>query len=236
MESVFQLTAPQIIDIALLVVVIISAIVCFIDGFATSVVKLAGNVAGLVAAWYFSDRWSPIIFQKFFREKMVEKTYSYIQEKENILNITELLQDFTGDIPLSFVQEFADKAQEIAAQITKPTMGMAETIVDTIIGPVVMIIISLVVFAITCTICSIVASLLARLFKMVNKIPVIGFANRMGGFALGTLTGAVYVVLISCVLSIIAVITENSLTFLNIEVLNQSKILSMTGLINPFIG
>ena len=241
MLTVFQLTegkltAPQIIDIALLVIILISAIKCFIDGFATSVVKLVGNIAGLVAAWYFSKRWAPMIFEKYFREKMVEKSYAYLQDKTMALNLQELIREFTGNLPLEFFSEFAEKAEELALQITVPTMEMAETVVDTIVGPVITVIITLVIFAIGCTLFSVVASLLAKLFKAINHIPVIGFANRLGGFAVGAVTGAVYVILISCVLSIIAVVTENSLSFLNIEVINQSKILSLTGLINPFIG
>lgn len=231
-----MLTTPQIIDIALLVIILISAVKCFIDGFATSVVKLAGNIAGLVAAWYLSKRWSPMIFENMFRENIVEKTYKYIQDGTKALNVQELIEQFTGSVPVSFVQEFAAKAEEVAAQITQPTMETAEKIVDVIVGPAVTVIIMLVIFAITVTVCTIVASLLAKLFKVINKIPVLGFANRMGGFVVGALTGIIYVILISCVLSIIAIITENSLTFLNIEVLNQSKILSLTGLVNPFIG
>lgn len=231
-----MLTTPQIIDIALLVIILISAIKCFIDGFATSVVKLVGNIAGLVAAWYLSKRWSPMIFENMFRENIVEKTYKYIQDGTKALNIQELIEQFTGSVPASFVQEFAAKAEEVAAQITQPTMETAEKIVDAIVGPAVTVIIMLVIFAIAVAVFTIVASLLAKIFKVINKIPVLGFANRMGGFVVGVLTGIIYVILISCVLSIIAIITENSLTFLNIEVLNQSKILSLTGLVNPFIG
>lgn len=231
-----MLTTPQIIDIALLVIILISAVKCFIDGFATSVVKLAGNIAGLVAAWYLSKRWSPMIFENMFRENIVEKTYKYIQDGTKALNVQELIEQFTGSVPASFVQEFAAKAEEVAAQITQPTMETAEKIVDAIVGPAVTVIIMLVIFAIAVAVFTIVASLLAKIFKVINKIPVLGFANRMGGFVVGALTGIIYVILISCVLSIIAIITENSLTFLNIEVLNQSKILSLTGLVNPFIG
>ena len=231
-----MLTTPQIIDIALLVIILISAIKCFIDGFATSVVKLVGNIAGLVAAWYLSKRWSPMIFENMFRENIVEKTYKYIQDGTKALNVQELIEQFTGSVPASFVQEFAAKAEEVAAQITQPTMETAEKIVDAIVGPAVTVIIMLVIFAIAVAVFTIVASLLAKIFKVINKIPVLGFANRMGGFVVGVLTGIIYVILISCVLSIIAIITENSLTFLNIEVLNQSKILSLTGLVNPFIG
>ncbi|MBE6879077.1 MAG: CvpA family protein [Ruminococcaceae bacterium] len=231
-----MLTAPQIIDIILLVIILISAIKCFTDGFATSVVKLVGNIAGFVAAWFVSKRWSPIIFENMFRENMVEKTYSYIQDSSKVVNVQELLQEFTGELPIALLEEFIAKAEEVFSQITQPTMEMAETVVDTIIGPAVTVIITLVIFAITCTLCSIIATLLAKAFKALNHIPVIGFANRMGGFAVGAVTGIIYVILISCVLSIIAIITENSLSFLNIEVLNQSKILSLTGLVNPFIG
>ena len=231
-----MLTAPQIIDIILLVIVLISAIKCFMDGFATSVVKLAGNIAGLVAAWFVSKRWAPMIFENMFRENVVEKTYEYIQNGTRALNVQEMLEEFTGSLPVDFVQEFVKKAEEISAQIAQPTMETAEMIADVIIGPAVTLIITLVIFALTVAVCSVLASLLAKLFRVINKIPVIGFANRMGGFVVGVATGVVYVILISCVLSIIAVVTENSLTFLNMEVINQSKILSMTGIVNPFIG
>ena len=231
-----MLTTPQIIDIALLVIILISAVKCFIDGFATSVVKLVGNIAGLVAAWYLSKRWSPMIFENMFRENIVEKTYKYIQDGTKALNIQELIEEFTGSVPASFIQEFATKAEEVATQITQPTMETAEKIVDVIVGPAVTVIIMLVIFAITVTVCTIVASLLAKLFKVINKIPVLGFANRMGGFVVGALTGIIYVILISCLLSIIAVVTKNTLPFLNMDILAQSKVLEFTQGINPFVG
>jgi len=231
-----MLTTPQIIDIVLLAVILISAIKCFTDGFATSVVKLVGNIAGLVAAWFVSKRWAPMIFENMFRENMVEKTYTYIQDTSKVLNVQELLIEFTGELPAALMQEFVAKAEELLAQTITPTMEMAQQIVDTIVGPAVTVIITLVIFAMAVAVFSIVATLLAKAFKAINRIPVIGFANRLGGFAVGAVTGIIYVILISCVLSIIAIITENSLTFLNMEVLNQSKILSLTGLINPFIG
>lgn len=231
-----MLTAPQIIDIILLVIILISAVKCFMNGFATSVVNLVGNIAGLVAAWFVSKRWSPIIFDNMFRENMVEKTFTYIQDKSRMIDVQELLQEFTGALPESFMQEFTAKAEETISQITTPSMEVAQTIVDTLLAPAVTVIIAMVIFAITCTLCNIVAGLLSKAFRAINHIPVIGFANRMGGFAVGLVTGMIYVILISCVLSIITIITENSLTFLNIEVLNQSKILSVTGLVNPFIG
>jgi len=229
-------TTPQIIDIILLVIILISAIRCFMDGFATSVVKLVGNIAGFVAAWIVSKRWSPVVFGNLFRENMVEKTYTYIQDKSRMVDVQALLQEFTGTLPENFMQELTAKAEETIAQITTPTMEVAEMIVDTLLAPAVTIIIALVIFAIVCTLCNILAGLLAKAFKAINHIPVIGFANRMGGFAVGAVIGVIYIILISCVLSIIVIITENSLTFLNMEVLNQSKILSMTGLVNPFIG
>ena len=98
------------------------------------------------------------------------------------------------------------------------------------------IIITVVIFAVLCSVCSLLASLLAKVLKTINKIPVIGFANRLGGFAVGVFAGVVNVIIISCVLSIIAIITKNSLPAINMEVLGQSQILSLTSIINPFMG
>lgn len=231
-----QLGVPQIIDIILLVIILITAVRSFASGFFAAVVDLIGNIVGLIASWILANRWAPVIFERFFKEKIVNKTYTYIQDSANIVDIQSVVEKFTGSMPAEFMQELVIKAEELLLNVKTPTIETAQKITESIIGPVVTVVITLVIFAVMCSVCSILASMLAKALKAINHIPVIGFANRMGGFAVGVFAGVINVIIISCILSIIAVITQNSLSFINMEVLTQSRILSLTSIINPFMG
>ena len=230
------MTTSQIIDIILLVLVLMSAIKAFRNGFFAAVVDLVGNIIGLVASWFLANRWAPQVFDSLFRDNIVEKTYKYIQNSANVMDAQSFVQQFTGTLPAAFMQDFVTEAEKLLTNITQPTMEMAETITDTIIGPIITVVIMIVIFSICCSVFSLLSSLLAKALKAINKIPVIGFANRMAGFAVGILAGVVDIIIISCVLSIIAIITKNTLPVINMEVLAQSRLLAITSLINPFIG
>jgi len=234
--TVQNISVPQIIDIILLVIIIITAIRAFMDGFFTAVVKLIGNIAGLILSWILANRWAPMVFEGMLREKIVAKTYTYIQDSANMVNVQTLTEQFTGKLPASFMQDFAEKDEQIIHSAASPTLELAQKITDEIIGPIITVVIMIVIFSVLCSVCSLLAALLAKALRAINHIPVIGFANRLGGFGIGVFSGIINVIIISCVLSIIAVITQNSLSFINMEVLTQSKLLSLTSIINPFMG
>ncbi len=231
-----QMLLPQIIDIILIGIILITAVKAFKDGFFTSVVKLVGNIAGLIFSWILANKWSPMIFEKIFREKITAKVYSYIQTSENLTDIKAITEKFISGLPDSFVESFAEKAEQFIDGTVAPSVEIAQSITDSIIGPIITAVITIVIFAVLCSVFSFLSSLLAKALKTINYIPVLGFANRLGGFGVGVFSGIVNVIIISCLLSIIAVITQNSLSFINIELLKQSKILSLTSIINPFMG
>ena len=235
MDFLQTLTVPQIIDIILLVIILVTAVKAFINGFFSAVIGLVGNIASLVAAWVVSKRYSIVVFDSLFRENVTEKTYSYIQNSANAVDIQQIMENFAGGLPAAFMEEFVLKAESLVAQLAVPTMETAQSIVDVVIQPVLTAIISVVVFILVFALCRLVVSLLEKLFKGLNKVPVIGFANRLGGFCVGVLSGVINVILISCLLSIIAIITQNSLSFINMDVLAKSRILALTAMINPFI-
>ena len=58
----------------------------------------------------FSIATAPMIFENMFRENVVEKTYEYIQNGTRALNVQEMLEEFTGSLPVDFVQEFFPEA------------------------------------------------------------------------------------------------------------------------------
>jgi len=231
-----QLGVPQIIDIIMLATIVITAIRSFSNGFFAAVVDLIGNIVGLIASWILANRWAPVIFERFLKENITGKTYAYIQDSANMVDVQSVVEQFTGTLPAEFMQDFVVKAEELLLNVKTPTFETAQKITDVVIGPIFTMVITLVIFAVLCSVCCLLASLLAKALKAINHIPVVGFANRMGGFAVGVFAGVINVIIISCVLSFIAVITQNSLPFINMEVLSQSRLLSLTSIINPFMG
>ena len=227
----------MIIDILLVAVVVLAAIKAYRDGFVTAIINLLGNIVALVGGWIVAKQYSPVVFDSFFRASAVEKTYTYLQDSANAVDVQQIVDTVAAQLPgMPFVEELKQSAQEILAGFTTPTMEMAQSVVDTIVAPVVTVVINIVMFLVIFAVCCFVFSLLAKLFKALNKVPVLGFANRLAGFAVGIATGAIYVILISCLLSIIAVVTKNTLPFLNMDILAQSKVLEFTQGINPFVG
>lgn len=227
---------PQIIDLILLVIVFLCAVKGFKEGFFTALINLLGSIVSLVIAWIVSNRYAGAVFDSLLRDKVIDSTYKYIQDSANSIDIQSLLENVISGLPQNFLDDIVLKAEGIIADLSTPSIDVAVNIVDNVIAPVITVVIAIVLFCVVFTVCNILAGLLAKLFKGVNAIPLVGFANRMAGFAVGICTGAVNVFLISCILSIIAIITQNSLSFLNIEVLAQSQILEMTKSINPFMG
>jgi len=236
MDILQTLGIPQIIDIILLIIVFLCAVKGFSNGFFTAAIDLLGNIVSLIAAWIVSKQYSPVIFDSLFRQKATDITYNYIQDSANALDMQQLVDKFVSGLPERFMEDFVQQAENFAAQITIPTMETAQSIVDGVIEPVLTAVIAVVLFVIVFSLGNLIAGLLSKLFRGLNKVPVIGFANRIGGFAVGIVSGLINVILISCILSIIAIITQNSLSFINMEILSQSKVLAVAAIINPFIG
>ena len=227
--------APLIIDVLLLIVIIVSAVKAFKDGFFTSIVNLIGSIAGLFIAWFTAQKYSVIAFDRFFRDSLVKKTYEYLQTSGATVDVKKVVEGIVGVLPDSILNEFITSSNNAAQSINEPTHEAALLLVNSFLAPIVIAIISVIIFVAVLLVCKIAANLLAKILKAVNKIPLIGFANRIVGFGVGIAIGGVNIILLSCFLSIIAIATNNSISFLNMEVFAQSKILMLTKGINPFL-
>ncbi|MEG1801437.1 MAG: hypothetical protein RR273_05620 [Oscillospiraceae bacterium] len=227
--------APMIIDGILLGIILLSAIKAYSNGFFASGVTLVGDIAGVIIAWFVSKKYSGVLFNYFFRDNLVDQTFEYIQNSTKAIDLQAMAQGVIGKLPQELLQEFISKAQAVVQDITTPTIETASALVDALLGPIIITFIAAAMFVIIIMLCKLVTVMLANLLKIVNHIPVLGFANRLAGFFVGIGIGGVNIILISFLLSIIAIITGNSIELFNSSVLAQSKILAMTRGINPFL-
>ena len=224
-----------IIDIGLVVVLLISVVRAYIDGFFTSVIRLIGNLGSLFGAWYVASTYSQPIFDSLLRNSLITRSYSYLQQTARNIDIETALSSVIGKWPQEFVNTILQKTQDSLSALLSPDMDSAVFLVDQFIAPIVVACISVVIFIVLFIAIRVVCALLAKMFKTVNKVPILGFANRLAGGLSGFVIGGVNIILLSFLFSIIVIITGDSLSWLNSQVISQSQILALTGIINPFL-
>ena len=224
-----------IIDIILLVVILISVIRGFIDGLFTSVINLAGSIGSYIGGWYVSTNYSQLVFDKLARDILVTRSYSYLEKTARNIDVKTALTQVLGKLPQEYVDAILEKTEiELSAMLT-PTTESAVYLVDQFIAPIVVTCISIVIFILCYLAIRLVCSVLAKIFKSLNKVPVLGFANRMAGGVAGVVIGGINIILLSFLFSIIVMTTGDGISWLNSHVISGSYILALTGAINPFL-
>ena len=225
-----------IIDGILLLVLVFSAIRAYCDGFFTAVIRLFGTLGSFIAGIYVSDNYSQIIFDNYIKSRLTERSYDYLVQTSRNIDIETAINSIIGKWPHELVITVLQKAEDTLAQILTPTMESAVYLVEEFIGPLIVSCMSLLLFITVFIAVKIVCSLLAKMFTAVNKVPVLGTANRLAGLVAGVGIGGINIILLSCLLSIIVLLSGDSLSFLNADVLARSRALAVTAPFNPFIS
>ncbi len=224
-----------IIDIVLVAVVFISVVRAFADGLFTAVIKLIGSLGSLFGAWYVASNYSQPIFDTMLKNVLVTRSYSYLEQTAQNIDIETALAQVIGKWPQEFVDVILSKTQESMAVLLTPTQESAVYLVENFIAPIMVACISVVLYILCFIIIRCVCSVLAKLFKNINKVPVLGFANRLAGGVAGIAIGGINIILLSFLFSIIVIITGDGLSWLNSGIIGGSRILALTGVINPFL-
>ena len=224
-----------IIDVILVAVVLISIIRAYIDGLFTAVIRLIGSLGSFYGAWYVSGTYSQMVFDKILRNTLITRSYSYLEQTARNIDIETALAQVIGKWPQEFVNTILQKTQDSLSVLLTPTNESAVYLVDEFIAPIVVACISVIIFILCFIAIRVVCGVLAKMFKTINKVPVLGFANRMAGGVAGIIIGGVNIILLSFLFSIIVIITGDSVTWLNSQVIAGSQILALTGIVNPFL-
>lgn len=225
----------MIIDIFLLGVLLVCAIRAYFDGFFAAVVRLLGSLGSLVAAWFISGKYSEVVFDGFLRDGMVQKSYDYLLQAGQNTDAKSALQSLLGFLPDRWEDTVLQNAQGRLDEILTPSMESAAYLTDNLIKPLAVACLSLVIFLVVFMAVSIICSILTRALKIVNDVPIIGTANRFAGLAVGLVSGCIDIILLSFLISIIIVVTGDGVPLISSRTVAQSKILTLTGIINPFI-
>lgn len=146
--------------------------------------------------------------------------------------ITDSLNQMSEYLP-SFMSGIADSVSSgdkgiikniVLCVIDTDTGSISESITDTMVKPVLLVPMRALIFLILFVIILLILSLASKLFKGVNKIPLVGGVNRILGAAAGFVQGAVVIFLICIFVQVVISLSGNELIFLNTMTIDKTYI------------
>lgn len=184
------------LDVVALVLLLACAFYYAKRGFFASVVGFLGTLLSLVGSFFAAQWISPILFNSLFRSGMEQKVEELLNQT-GVQTVGDVLKNMFGFLPQSITDSIgASFGDSIAAN----TPGAAALVVEKAIMPLVVPLITVIVFLVLFLILRVLIGFLSKLLTGVNKIPLLGTGNRILGFAAGICIGALYILLILCVL------------------------------------
>lgn len=221
----------NLLDLTLLAVLLITVIHYVRRGFLAGILELVGSLASLALAWFVSGKASPAVFSGFFKSGLIEKTAQTIQQQGTV-NLNTILESLSGVLPQEFVNRIVNSA---SSTLDSAAPDVAQQVVEKIVEPLVVPIITVVVFFATFALCRLLITFLVSALTNVNRVPLVGGANRLLGVLLGAAGGVLNVLLLLCFLWGAVAITSGKLTWLNDTTLSGSWFYSLFSQYNPFL-
>jgi len=164
-------------------------------------------------------------------EKIYEKYYSYIEKKEKE-NTLENKESFVDKLSNSLMENgdagYLDDVTKLIEQSTIETgqviTNVTSELMQSLAAKLALVTIKVLSFLITWIIISIALAIVTSIIKIIEKLPVIKGANRLLGFALGTIYGLLIIWVFFVIVTALAA-TNIGTSCLNC--ISQSEFLSL---------
>lgn len=207
------------LDISIVAVVAISMIICAVNGFAYSIVSLAGKLAALAVSLTFCNPVAIWIFNAFLKSNIVDMVRGRILEFASTDELITNIETFANSLPSwmsgSLKIEGIPLGDWIASLAGRLDINaLSEAIVSGAMQPVIVAMLGIITFFVIFTVLSFASSLLASAMKLVNKVPIMGKINALLGAVIGVVQGTVFVFLIALALRFGILISGDKLPFI----------------------
>ena len=224
-----------------LVIILILAACIFIgwkNGFVQSVARIISYIVALVAANILSYLLALFVYNTFLRGYFVNLVANKLASAAEGLDPTLLLQNslsafpsFLGNsVKMLFGENLADS---IVVNVADGANAVAEPIVDATIGPVAIMLLQFLFFLIVFFLLRFLLVKLCKSLSFINKIPLVGKVNKILGGVAGAVQGIIIVYIVCISVSFLVAVTNDSLSFLNSDVVSQTLLLDFFSRYNP---
>lgn len=223
------------LDLIMLAIFLLFILIYAKKGFVKSIFSIAGFVASIILAFYFSAPLSNLAYTKIIEpgiltsiEKVVSESGTSLENISN--NIWEALP--------SFVRNNADELNinpenfVNSESLQEGSRTLAQNVSDTIIRPITVqflkIIFSLIIFVVL----SVVFKFVVKFLNKVFSFSIIGKLNSLLGAVLGVIMGIVFALIFVLLVNFIISVSGGFLFFTN-EAVDSSKIFRFFTEITP---
>ncbi len=207
-----------ILDLILILIVVVCFFRNYHRGFLSALLGIVAVVASLLLALWVSNKVAEPIYETFVRSKLIASVSQNIEDGggSTIANITGSIGALLGGNEADIANGTAD---QIAAAAEKIVDGTMQNGIISAIRVVVLLIVYLLAFAIL--------RWIEKSMRKVNKVPLVGGINKVAGGVLGLCIGGFYAILYVSVCALIINLSLNTLTWLNADIIAQTKLVSL---------
>ncbi len=212
-------------DIVIIAILIICILVGFYKGFASSSLEFLSSFLSLIASYFIAGFAADFIFETFFRMNVAEGILLSMQGIGSEVAVETLVNGFLIDINADFLQgAVANFTSSIGFSSVSATMDGALLFTDSVIRPFAEVLIGFVVFIIVFLILRILIRQVAKSLEIVNKIPLIGLANKLMGIVSGAVIGVIYSTLVTFIFILVGLVVDSPTLSQNL--ITDSRIVS----------
>ncbi|MEE1281671.1 MAG: CvpA family protein [Acutalibacteraceae bacterium] len=182
-------------DLIMVIVILIFSIVGFARGAVKTIISFVGAILSYVLSYTLGKRLAEPVYNYFLKESV---------EKEISLQVTDLLENGNGNIGDSIAESLPDSLQifvsdtdlinslnNVVGDTNAQVVESATHIIHQVAEPIFISLLSICLTIVLFMIFNAVVSVVLHLSNFIDKIPVVGKANRIVGAVIGFMSGLV---------------------------------------------
>ncbi len=168
-----------VLDIILVIIFGITVFYFVKEGFVKGLINLIGKIFAIVIAFFVSAPLSKLIFDKLLRAPITDYLNQLVQDM-GAQTLDEYLNSNASEIP-GFLQGL------LTQDISMVTDDLTSTIIQNYLEPLVTQIIAIILFILIYIIIVVIFGIVAKATKIIDKVPILGKANKALAFVLGAI-------------------------------------------------
>ena len=182
-------------DLIMLIIILLFTIIGFCRGAIKTILSVIGGVLSYFISVALGNRLAQPIYDIFFKEAIGEEISTRVAKllEENNGNIGDSMIDSLPDSLQMFVSDtnIVDALNNVVGETTEQVVTSATEIIQQVVEPLVISLISICAIFILFIALNALVNAVLFLADFVDKIPVIGKANRIAGAIIGLVAGLV---------------------------------------------
>ena len=227
------------IDLITVFIICLFAFFAAKKGFAESVISFFGWLISLLAAVIISRAGALFIYEVILKHRLLDFISTAVANSDNSAIIAESLNEMLATLPQFMVNmmefETGGVGIELNNLITENSNAISEAIMM-FVAPIIKTALRGIIFIVVFVICKIVVKIISSVFKLVKKLPLLGSLDGLAGFVFGTLKGIIVMYIIGNILMFAIKATNNTLNFISLESVSQTKVFSTLVSLGKLMG